>query len=85
MKMNIEWLEPSLEKRINAIIDAYLINSNSNETQIKFMIMLSNLNDGFISNPKLLELEGLFHSNLALSIEYSYRAGFEDAIKLKNY
>jgi hypothetical protein len=78
--MLMNWLEPSIEKRTNDIIDTYVLSDN--ETQKKFMAILNALNGRFIIGPELIELENLFHLNSVLSIGHSYRTGFGDALSL---
>jgi hypothetical protein len=77
-----EWLKPSLEKRTNDLIDAYI--ANTNETHTKFMAILTDLNSRFCIGSETIEIENLFHLNSVISIEYSYMIGFEDGLSLYN-
>jgi hypothetical protein len=80
--MLIEWLEPSLEKSIDRVTESCIESDKFIEINKKFMVIINELNDSFSIGSKLPELENLFWSVNALSIDYAYRESFRDAMNL---
>lgn len=80
--MLMEWLEPSLEKSIDKVFDSYIGSDKYNELNKKIMDILISKDNNMNIDSKYLELESLLWSISALSVEYSYRAGFGDAMNI---
>lgn len=77
-----EWLEPAIKNRIYEITLESSKDREIKESHDAFMRILHELNDTHSIGGILFELEELFHNNSITVIDYSYRSGFNDSLKI---
>lgn len=73
----MEWLEPSIQKRIQEI-------NESSEGYKRFADIRNQLNEAISVNKKcvLIDLEDFFYDNSRSLIETAYRKGLKDGLSL---
>jgi deoxyhypusine synthase len=82
--MLMEWLEPSIENGIDKTFELYVASDKYKEINKKFMEIINELDNRFGIGSKLPELENLFWSANASSIEYAYRTSFVTCYEFKS-
>ncbi|PZM61857.1 hypothetical protein [Paenibacillus dendritiformis] len=78
--MLVEWLEPSIQKRIEQIRSEYEVENRPNYN--RFISILSDLKDNEEVMGKLLELESLYIQK-DVFIEKAYRRAVDDMMQIR--
>lgn len=77
----LNWLEPTIEKRVSEISDD-ILSDQKNDGYIAFMKLLRNQDN--LSLEMIMILGDMFISNTQSTVEEAYRKGVEEILKLKN-
>lgn len=80
MKDLLEWLEPTIDKRVSEISDG-ILSQQKNDGYIAFIELLRNQES--LSPELIMVLGDMFISNTQSTVEEAYRKGIEEILKFK--